>query len=344
MTNEELTNKTEETQETQDIKTNENTESVEKKEENNVEMEEKKKEKKEVKPTWKYYTYDGSTKTKKLVIDKRGKKYLIAKENKEFGNDLGVANLTDVSEGNVLPTHKGDEFYLVEPTAFDIIKKMKRSVTTLLPKDIGLIIAYCGIENGETVIEAGTGSAGLTMYLSQAVGKEGKVVTYEKRPEFAKIARKNLEIMGSVKLNQPIIGVDEEPVETEPILNEVAESKKVYNVIQKIGDITEGIEEQDVDVIVLDMPDPWNVVPHAKQALNKAKGRIAVYVPYIEQSKKAVEALKENNFLDIITIECILREMDISEKGVRPSTRMIGHTGYLTFARVCPEKLPLNEE
>ncbi|WP_209732289.1 tRNA (adenine-N1)-methyltransferase [Methanococcus voltae] len=278
-------------------------------------------------------------------MDKRGKKYLIAKENKEFGNDLGVANLTDVSEGNVLPTHKGDEFYLVEPTAFDIIKKMKRSVTTLLPKDIGLIIAYCGIENGETVIEAGTGSAGLTMYLSQAVGKEGKVVTYEKRPEFAKIARKNLEIMGSVKINQPIIGVEEEVKEvSEEVQNPEAESKKVYNVIQKIGDITEGIEEQDVDVIVLDMPDPWNVVPHAKKALNKAKGRIAVYVPYIEQSKKAVEALKENNFLDVITIECILREMDISEKGVRPSTRMIGHTGYLTFARVCPEKLPLDEE
>ncbi|MCS3901452.1 tRNA (adenine-N1)-methyltransferase [Methanococcus voltae] len=332
MTNEELKNNTEETQAQQEQEQEPITE---------------KKEKKEVKPTWKYYEYDGSTKTKKLIIDKRGKKYLIAKENKEFGNDLGVSRLDGVSEGNVLPTHKGDEFYLVEPTAFDIIKKMKRSVTTLLPKDIGLIIAYCGIENGETVVEAGTGSAGLTMYLSQAVGKEGKVITYEKRPEFAKIARRNLEIMGSVKLNQPIIGVEEEPVEVDNTLiniNEEAESRKVYNVIQKIGDITEGIEEQDVDVIVLDMPDPWNVVPHAKKALNKAKGRIAVYVPYIEQSKKAVEALKENNFLDVITIECILREMDISEKGVRPSTRMIGHTGYLTFARVCPEKLELDEE
>ena len=75
------------------------------------------------------------------------------------------------------------------------------------------------------------------------------------------------------------------------------EEKGLYNVVQKIGDITEKIDEENVDVIVLDMPDPWNVVPHAKKALNKAKGRIAIYVPYVEQAKKGVEALKEHGFV-----------------------------------------------
>ena len=276
-------------------------------------------------------------KTKKLIIDEREKKYLIKKDVNNFGNDLGVIDLENVEEGTAITSHNNHTFYLVEPTVYDIVKKMKRSVTTLLPKDIGMILTYCGIEDGETVVEAGTGSGALTIYLANAVGKNGKVITYEKRPEFAKIARKNLEIVGAVKKNQKIIGLEEEnEEENEPETDNGNNDDGLYNVIQKIGDITEGIEEKDVDVIVLDMPDPWNVVEHAKNSLNKAKGRIAIYVPYIEQAKKSVEALKEHGFLGIQTVECIVRDIEITNKGVRPSTRMIGHTGYITFARVRP--------
>ncbi|AEH07125.1 tRNA (adenine-N1)-methyltransferase [Methanothermococcus okinawensis] len=287
-------------------------------------------------------------KTKKLIIDERGKKYLIKNEVNKFGNDLGVIDLENMDEGTAITSHNNHTFYLVEPTVYDIVKKMKRSVTTLLPKDIGMILTYCGIEDGETVVEAGTGSGALTIYLANAVGKNGKVITYEKRPEFAKIARKNLEIVGAVKKNQKIIGLEEYEESNENNEdnknnennklkeNENNNNNGLYNVIQKIGDITEGIEEKDVDVIVLDMPDPWNVVEHAKNSLNKAKGRIAIYVPYIEQAKKSVMALKEHNFLDIQTVECIVRNIEITEKGARPSTRMIGHTGYIVFARVRP--------
>ncbi|EHP87575.1 tRNA (adenine-N1)-methyltransferase [Methanotorris formicicus] len=269
---------------------------------------------------------------KKMLIDEREKKYLIDKKLDRFGNDLGLVDLKEKKEGVVLKSHKGHEFYLVEPTIYDIVKKMKRTVTTLLPKDIGLIITYLGVREGETVVEAGTGSGALTIYLANAVGKTGKVITYEKRPEFAKVARKNLEIVGLVRKNQKIIGLDEEDED-----ENLEEEDGLYNVIQKIGDVTKGIEEKDVDAIVLDMPDPWNVVPHAKKALNKARGRIATYVPYIEQAKKTVEALKEHGFFDIHTYECLVREIEISEKGVRPSTRMVGHTGYITIARVKPE-------
>ena len=276
-------------------------------------------------------------KTKKLIIDEREKKYLIKKDVNNFGNDLGVIDLENVEEGTAITSHNNHTFYLVEPTVYDIVKKMKRSVTTLLPKDIGMILTYCGIEDGETVVEAGTGSGALTIYLANAVGKNGKVITYEKRPEFAKIARKNLEIVGAVKKNQKIIGLEEEnEEENEPETDNGNNDDGLYNVIQKIGDITEGIEEKDVDVIVLDMPDPWNVVEHAKNSLNKAKGRIAIYVPYIEQAKKSVEALKEHGFLGIQTVECIVRDIEITNKGARPSTRMIGHTAYITFARVKP--------
>ncbi|ABR54591.1 tRNA methyltransferase complex GCD14 subunit [Methanococcus vannielii SB] len=274
---------------------------------------------------------------KRLIIDSREKKYLLNRDVENFGNDMGVVDLKEIDDGSYLTTHKGGEFYVLTPTIHDIVKKMKRTVTTLLPKDIGLIIAECGVENGELIVEAGTGSAALTIYLSNAVGKEGKVVTYEKRPEFAVVARKNLEIVNSVRKNQKITGFEEE------IEEGTFEEKGLYNVIQKIGDVTDGIDEENVDVVVLDMPDPWNVVPHAKKALNKAKGRIAIYVPYVEQAKKGVEALKEHGFLDIKTVECIVRDIEISEKGVRPSTRMIGHTGYITTARVCPERKEENK-
>ena len=271
---------------------------------------------------------------KKLLVDERGKKYLLKKEVERFGNDLGVVDLKDVKEGSALKSHKGHTFYLLEPTIYDIVKKMKRRVTTLLPKDIGIIITYCGIADGETVVEAGTGSGALTIYLANAVGKRGKVITYEKRPEFAKVARENLASVGLVRKGQKIIGLDED-VDT---LNEEDEDEDgLYNVIQKIGDVTQGIEERNVDVVVLDLPDPWNVVEHAKKALNKAKGRIAIYVPYIEQAKKSVESLKEHGFMEIRTVECLVRDIEISEKGARPSPRMIGHTGYIVIARVKPE-------
>lgn len=113
--------------------------------------------------------------------------------------------MKDIEEGVELKSHKGHTFYLVEPTMFDILKRMKRTVTTLLPKDIGFIIARAGIREGETVVEAGTGSGALTMYLSNAVGKTGKVITYDIRPEFAKVARKNLLRVGAIKKGQKLL-------------------------------------------------------------------------------------------------------------------------------------------
>ncbi|HIP34618.1 MAG TPA: tRNA methyltransferase, partial [Methanothermococcus okinawensis] len=82
---------------------------------------------------------------KKLLVDERGKKYLLKKDVERFGNDLGVVDLKGIKEGSVLKSHKGHTFYLLEPTIYDVVKKMKRRVTTLLPKDIGIILTYCGI-------------------------------------------------------------------------------------------------------------------------------------------------------------------------------------------------------
>ncbi|WP_456419989.1 tRNA (adenine-N1)-methyltransferase [Methanocaldococcus infernus] len=266
----------------------------------------------------------------KLLVDERGKKYLLKKDVKKFGTDLGVVELEEV--GKTYYSHKGYKFYLVEPTMYDFLKRMKRNVTTLLPKDIGFILARGGIREGETVVEAGVGSGALTMYLSNAVGKSGRVIGYDIRVESLKVARRNLLMVGAIKKGDKIVGLDEE------FDDDVEVEDGLFNVTLKLGDVRERIDEKDVDVIVLDMPDPWNVIENAKKVLNKKRGRIITYLPYIEQTKKVVEKLKEEGFWDIETYELLERVIEISEKGVRPSTRMIGHTGYITFARVPPEE------
>ncbi len=265
----------------------------------------------------------------KLLVDERGKKYLLKKDVEKFGTDLGVVELKEV--GKVHYSHKGHKFYLVEPTLYDFLKRMKRNVTTLLPKDIGFILARAAIKEGETVVEAGVGSGALTLYLSNAVGRCGRVIGYDIRPESLRVARRNLLMVGAIKKGSKIIGLDEE------FDDDIEVEDGLFNVTLKLGDVREKIDEKDVDVIVLDMPDPWNVVENAKKVLNKKRGRIVGYLPYIEQTKKFVEKLKEEGFWDIETYELLERVIEISDKGVRPSTRMIGHTGYITVARVPPE-------
>ncbi|ENN96259.1 tRNA (adenine-N(1)-)-methyltransferase [Methanocaldococcus villosus KIN24-T80] len=261
----------------------------------------------------------------KLLVDERGKKYLLKKSVEKFCTDLGVVETKEI--GKRLESHLGHKFYLVEPTLYDVLKRMKRTVTALLPKDIGFIIARGGIREGETIVEAGTGAGVLTMYLANAVGRGGKVISYDIKPEAIKVARKNLLRVGLIKKNQKILGLDED------FEDDIEVEDGLFNVILKFGDVREKIDEKNVDVIVLDMPDPWNVIENAKEVLNKKRGRIITYLPYIDQVKKTVSKLKEEGFWDIETYELMERMIEVSDKGVRPSTRMIGHTGYITFAR-----------
>jgi tRNA (adenine57-N1/adenine58-N1)-methyltransferase len=141
------------------------------------------------------------------------------------------------------------------------------------------------------------------MFLANVVRPAGKVYTYEIREKFADIARKNIERAG---------------------LSDFIEIK--------MKDITEGIDERDVDLVTLDLPDPWNAISHAYKALRHG-GFVVSYSPYIEQVKKTADALEEEAFRAIRTFEVFEREMEISKKGARPKTRMLGHTAYLTFAR-----------
>ncbi|MCJ2513973.1 MAG: methyltransferase domain-containing protein, partial [Candidatus Thermoplasmatota archaeon] len=161
----------------------------------------------------------------------------------------------------------------------------------------------CSIESGNKIVEAGIGSGSLTIALATMVSPKGKIFSYDTRKEFIEHSLKNIEMAN--------------------LSNYVS---------TKIKDITTGIDEKNLDAVILDIPNPWDAIDYAWKSL-KIGGYFCSYSPLISQVENTVKKLKKNNFIEIKTIENIQRELIITDYGTRPSFDMLGHTGYLTFAR-----------
>lgn len=242
-----------------------------------------------------------------LLYFKKKKTYLVTvKSNKTLHTHRGyikLDNLIGKRYGETVKSHLNEKFIILKPTIRDYILKYTRKTQIIYPKDIALMILYSGIGPGSIVVEAGTGTGALTSALAYYVKPTGKVYSYEVREEFLLNAKKNLEKAGLIDY-----------------------------VELKLKDITKGIDEENVDAIFLDLATPWLVVPYAYKALADW-GTFISFSPTIEQIAKTVKALRENNFIAIECIECIVRRIMVSPTGTRPETRMIGHTGYILFAR-----------
>jgi tRNA (adenine57-N1/adenine58-N1)-methyltransferase len=241
-----------------------------------------------------------------ILLDVKGNKILIIanKGNRKI-KGLGVYN-----PGELIGKHYyeniiiGNKKYLIlTPSIFDKVSTIERRAQIILPKDGMFIIFYCDIKSEDMVIEGGTGSGALTILLANFVRPKGRVISYEKRVDFAKIALKNLE---------------------NAALADYVDIKK--------RDITESIEERNVDAVILDIPNPWDAVKNSFKAL-KFGGHIASYSPTINQVEKTVNEMRKYEFLDVTTIETLQRKMLVGERGVRPSFDALGHTGYVTFGR-----------
>jgi tRNA (adenine57-N1/adenine58-N1)-methyltransferase len=217
---------------------------------------------------------------------------------------LKLDELIGKEYGEPIKSSMGIYFTTLKPSLTDYIMKSSRNTQIIYPKDAALIVMFSGIGPGSRVVESGTGTGSLTTALAHYVGPTGKVYTYELRSEFQKNAAKNLE-----------------------------RSKLIDRVEMKSGDVTlTGYEERDVDAVILDLATPWLVVPHAYEAL-RPSGVIVSFSPTIDQVVKTTEALRENNFVFIETIECLMRSMQVERGKTRPNTMMTGHTGYITHAR-----------
>ena len=242
-----------------------------------------------------------------IYLDARRTYMIKLQAGQTFHTHKGYLKLDELIEkeyGEPIKSSMGIYFTTLKPQLTDYIMKSSRNTQIIYPKDAALIVMFSGIGPGSRVVESGTGTGSLTTALAHYVGSTGKVYTYELRSEFQKNAAKNLQ-----------------------------RSKLIDNVEMKSGDVTlTGYDERDVDAVILDLAVPWLVVPHAYAAL-KPSGVIVSFSPTIDQVVRTTEALRENGFVFIETVECLMRTMQVERGKTRPNTMMTGHTGYITHAR-----------
>lgn len=242
-----------------------------------------------------------------LLVSPKGKRYLhrITAEGDIHTHD-GVIPMTKVAAtvfGGLVATHLGRQYRVQKPTLYDLVKGVKRQTQIIYPKEIGYIVMRLGIGPGMRVIESGSGSGSLTVALSWFVGETGKVYTYEKRPEFAALCRRNLEWAG--------VG---------------------NNVEQHVQDISAGFEQTGVDALFLDVRTPWDYLDQAARAM--APGApIGFLLPTTNQVSDLVAALETAPFAGIEIVEVLLRRWKPVAERLRPDDRMVAHTGFLVFAR-----------
>lgn len=207
--------------------------------------------------------------------------------------------------GSRIRTNKDKYVYLLEPTIHDYVMKCQHGTQIVYPKDFGYIAARAGIQSGQTILEIGTGSGALTMFLASIVKPRGHVYTFDVEPKFMEIANKNITRAGMLKY----VTMHNLDIKT---------AKKMPLV--------------EADLAIVDLGDPWSVVPQVRKML-KGSGAIVAICPTMNQLEKLTSSLIENEFTDIECSEHILRTIDAREGKTRHSFYGIGHTTYVEFAR-----------
>jgi tRNA (adenine57-N1/adenine58-N1)-methyltransferase catalytic subunit len=228
------------------------------------------------------------------------------KSGAEFQTHRGVLRHDDLigkSWGSQLFSHMGSPFFIFQPALADLLQDTPRISQILYPKEIGFILVTMGIGPGITIVEAGTGSGSLTTAFAYAVGDTGKVISYEKRTDMQNLAKNNLSRLGME-----------------------------HRVEFKLKDIQEGFEENGVDALFLDLPNPYDYIAQVRNCL-KPGGFFGSILPTTNQVTKLLTELRRNGFAFIDVLEIMLRYYKPEPDRLRPTDRMVAHTGYLIFAR-----------
>ncbi|MCD6291223.1 MAG: tRNA (adenine-N1)-methyltransferase, partial [Anaerolineae bacterium] len=206
--------------------------------------------------------------------------------------------------GRTVRTHTGYPYLVLEPSTYDLILHIKRSTQIVYPKDAAYIVLRLDLFSGRRVVEAGTGSGGLTLAMARAVMPEGHVYSYEARPEMLELARRNLERLGLLPY-----------------------------VTLRQRDIVEGFDETEADACFLDLRTPWKYLPQAYAAL-KLGGFFGSLVPTTNQVVELLAGMESHGgFAEIEVEELLLRPYKPVADRLRPADRMVAHTAYLIFAR-----------
>jgi tRNA (adenine57-N1/adenine58-N1)-methyltransferase len=250
-----------------------------------------------------------------LLLDRKNRRYMVTLAPEQtFHSHLGQLRhdqLINATVGGWYRTDRGHVFLAVRPTLGDFVLEMPRGPQIIYPKDLGNIIILADIFPGATVVEGGLGSGALTSALLRAVGRDGRVITYEVNEATTPKALNNIK------------AVIPDP----------------SNLVVTIGDIYEGIAERQVDRVVLDVPEPWQAVSGVGDALVMG-GILLSFLPTILQVHQLVQELNQDTRFQLIdTVETLLRSWHVTQRSVRPSHRMVAHSGFLTTAVRCEPRV-----
>jgi tRNA (adenine57-N1/adenine58-N1)-methyltransferase len=243
-----------------------------------------------------------------MLVDRNERHYVLTLQaGASFHTHAGIVGHDEIigrGEGVTVRSTHGSPYTVLRPTLADFVLKMPRGAQVIYPKDLGPILMLANISPGLKVLESGVGSGALSMTLLRA---GAHVTGYELRADFASRAHRNV---------TSFLG---------------PESNERYDVQER--DCYEGIDGTDFDRVVLDLPEPWQVVQHAEAAMVPG-GILIAYTPSILQASQLRERLEKSSFDMAATVEVLHRGWHIEGAAVRPDHRMVGHTGFLTHARL----------
>ncbi len=245
-----------------------------------------------------------------LFYFNHSKKWLVKISKKEsLHTHIGVIKHADAigkEFGSRVTTNKDKYVYLIKPTTYDYVMKIQHGTQIVYPKDLGYIVARAGIQSGQKILEIGTGSGALTSFIASIVKSYGHVHTFDVNEDFIKIAAKNIQKAG------------------------VSKYVTQYNMDLKTAKEVPPLPE--MDVALIDLGDPWEVIPQVRQML-KGSGAVFAICPTMNQLERLTASLVQNEFTDIESTEHIIRTIEAREGKTRHSFQGIGHTTYLCFAR-----------
>ena len=245
-----------------------------------------------------------------VLVDKVGRRHRVSLRGGErYSIHSGLIQHDDLigqPEGTMVATQLGARLLAVRPTFAEQVTGRRRQTQPIYPKDLGAILVSADIHPGARVLEAGTGTGALTMAALRAVGPAGSVVSYEAREEFLEAAtRAIVETMGEIP----------------------------SNLVLKLGDVYAGVEEREMDRVLLDLSEPWQAAAVVKEALRPG-GIVFAHCPNVSQVQRFFDCLRElRGFGMLEAFELLQRGWTVRGRSMRPSHRMVAHTGFLSFAR-----------
>jgi tRNA (adenine57-N1/adenine58-N1)-methyltransferase len=244
-----------------------------------------------------------------IFIDRKNRTYLrVLRPGANLtvrGGTLAADKLIGLAEGSIAYNSGREAFFVCRPTYAQLIPNLPRKAQVIYPKDVGPILLWGDIRPGAHVVEVGTGPGALTIALLRSVGPTGHVTSYERREDFAEMARKNVSTFFG----------------------------DAPHWLLKVADAFEGLKERGIDRLIVDLAEPWRLLAEGGEALRPG-GIFVGYVPTTPQLKQLADGLRAHGgFGAIDAMETWVRFWHLDERSVRPEHRMVAHTGFIVFAR-----------